>query len=82
MKQATRRVPNRGSWTPGQSGNPRGRPRSGLAFAEAVRERINPHAVLDLVERHLADEGVPIAERLHSLLPYIHAGFVRPPAEC
>lgn len=80
MKQATtKRVPNRGSWQPGQSGNVRGRPRTGLAFAEAVRERIDPHVVLDLVVRLLEDEATPIAQRLASALPFVHAGFVKPP---
>lgn len=79
MSQAPRRTPNAGSWKPGTSGNPNGRPRSGLAFAEAVRERIDPHQVLDLVARHLEDEDVPIAQRLATVLPYLHAGFVKPP---
>ncbi len=80
-KSGAKRVPNAGSWAPGRSGNPNGRPRSGLAFAEAVRERIDPHKVLDLMERHLADDDVPVAQRLATLLPYIHAGLVKPPTD-
>lgn len=81
MKQAkgTQRVPNRGSWKPGQSGNPHGRPRTGLALAEAIRERIDPHKVIDLLESHLADDKVPAAQRLAAALPWMHAGFMKPP---
>jgi hypothetical protein len=75
-----KRVPNRGSFKPGQpSPNPGGRPRSGLALATAIRERIDPHSVLDLVVRYLSDESVPLQDRLHTLLPWLHAGYLKPP---
>jgi len=75
----TKRAPNQTSWKPGQSGNAAGRPRSGLAFAEAARRRIDPDVVLDLVVRCLADEDVPIAQRLMTVLPFVHAGYLKPP---
>lgn len=74
------RQANRGSWKPGQSGNPHGRPRCGMALAEAIRSRIDPHQVVDLVQRHLEDEAIPIADRLQVVLPWMHSGFLRPPA--
>ena len=66
-------------WKPGQSGNPKGRPRSGLAFAERVRERIDPDLVIDLALRVAADETISAERRLEALLPLIDRGFIKPP---
>jgi hypothetical protein len=63
----------------GASPNPKGRPRSGLAFAERVRERVDPDLVIDLAMRVAADEEMPVSERLAALLPLIDRGFLRPP---
>lgn len=63
----------------GPSPNPRGRPRSGLAFAERVRERIDPDLVIDLALRVAADETMTPDARLAALLPLIDRGFIRPP---
>jgi len=74
----TKRAPNQTSWKPGISGNAKGRPRTGLAFSERIRERLDPDVVITLLLRHLADEDVPIAARLASALPYIGAGYAKP----
>lgn len=71
--------PTPGSWKPGQSGNPKGGPRSGLALATAIRERIDPQTVLDLVVAYIADETVSTADKLDRLLPWLHAGYLKPP---
>ena len=71
--------PTAGSWKPGTSGNLHGRPRSGLALAEAIRSRVDPHEVMDLLIRHLRDEEVPIEKRLAVALPWMQAGFLKPP---
>lgn len=74
--------PNRradGRFGPGNNANPKGRPRPGLAFADAVRRRIDPDRILDLLDRYLADEKVDLEKRLSAVLPYINAGFLRPP---
>lgn len=68
-----------GSWKPGQSGNPKGRPRSGLAFAERVRERIDPDLIIDLAVRVAADETLSPKTRLEALWPLIDRGFIKPP---
>jgi hypothetical protein len=68
-----------GTWKPGQSGNPRGSPRSGMAFADAVRRRLDPNECLELVTRYMRDENVPIEKRLAVLLPWLHAGYLKPP---
>ena len=39
------------SFKPGQSGNPRGRPKKGLAFAEVLRERLTQAASDDPQDR-------------------------------
>src|SRR3954468_3974752 len=73
--------PKRGNpnWTAGKSGNPRGRPRSGLAFAERVRERVDPDVVIDLAMRVTEDEDLTPSERLAALWPLSDRGFVKPP---
>lgn len=71
--------PTTTSWKPGQSGNPRGRPRSGLAFAERVRERVDPDLVIDLAMRVAEDEELSPAARLNALWPLIDRGFIKPP---
>lgn len=75
--QQTGRAPHR--WAKGESGNRRGRPRSGLAFAERIRERVDPDLVIDLALRVAADESLSASERLAALLPLIDRGFIRPP---
>lgn len=68
------------SWKPGcPSPNPGGRPRKGLAFAERVRERVDPDTVIDLALRVAGDESLPTIERLAALLPLVDRGFLRPP---
>ncbi|MCX5747510.1 MAG: hypothetical protein NT062_34025 [Proteobacteria bacterium] len=67
------------SWKPGVSGNPNGRPRTGLAFAERVRERVDPDLVINLAMRVADDESMPADARLSALWPLIDRGFVKPP---
>ena len=73
--------PTPSSWRPGQSGNPRGRPRAGLAFAERVRERIDPDLVIDLALEVAEDKTLPAVQRLRELLPLVHAGYLKPPSD-
>ena len=81
-EQATKpRVPNKGSWAKGVSGNPSGRrPRPALAFAEKVRERVDPDMVIDLAMRVAQDEKLSPEQRLAALWPLIDRGFIKPPA--
>jgi hypothetical protein len=82
MKQQAKKLATPGSWKPGQSGNPAGRkPRGGLAFAEAIREHLDPKMAIDLLVRFAADESVSAERRLGVLLPWMQAGYLRPPAQ-
>lgn len=63
----------------GPSLNPKGRPRSGLAFAERVRERIDPDLIIDLAVRVASDETISPERRLEALWPLIDRGFIKPP---
>jgi hypothetical protein len=73
------RDPATGRFGPGNRGNPKGRPRSGLAFAERVRERIDPDLIIDLAVRVAADETLSPKVRLEALWPLIDRGFIKPP---
>lgn len=67
-------------WQKGMpSPNPKGRPRSGLAFAERVRERIDPDMIIDLAVRVAEDETLSAKARLEALWPLIDRGFIKPP---
>lgn len=81
MKQAKPRVPNRGSFAPGDPRiNRSGRPRSGLALAERIRERMSPDELIDLVTKALADESIPIRERVAFAFQLAGHGYSKPPA--
>lgn len=71
--------PGNPRWLPGVSGNPKGRPRSGLAFAERVRERVDPDLIIDLAMQVAADETLSPSTRLAALWPLIDRGFIKPP---
>lgn len=70
--------PTPSSWTSGKSGNPRGRPRGGQAFAERVRALVDPDVVIDIALRLAADPAVPDERKLAALLPLIDRGFIKP----
>jgi hypothetical protein len=81
MKQAKARVPNRGSFTANDPRiNRNGRPRSGLALAERIRERMSPDELIDLVTKALADESIPIRERVAFAFQLAAHGYTKPPA--
>lgn len=56
-----------------------GRPRSGLALSEAIRARIDPRRITDMLLAFADDEQIPLERRLATLLPWVQLGFVRPP---
>lgn len=71
--------PTSTSFKPGVSGNPLGRPRKAMAFADRVRERLDPDMVIDLALAVAADTTLAPHERLRELWPLVDRGFIKPP---
>lgn len=67
------------AWTPGcPSPNPRGRPRTGLAAAEKIRERVDPDDWISFELGVAMDVKLSIAERRAAWHALIDRGFVKP----
>lgn len=58
--------------------NPKGRPRSGLAFAERVRERVDPDKIIDAVLEVLENAEKP-SERLQAATFLRDSAYAKPP---
>lgn len=74
------RGPNRTSWKPGQSGNPRGRPRSGEALSEVLRAEITPLGIIQRMQG-LADHAQSETVRYHALAWLAERGWGKAPLE-
>lgn len=77
MEQHPKKPPTPASWRPGQSGNPRGRPRKGNALAEAVRSRVEPDELI-AIALDLARSGESESTRLQALAWLRDSGYVKP----
>jgi hypothetical protein len=66
---------------PGQSGNPRGRPRVGESLAYLLREKFPPERVAAELERILGDPEATPAHRLAALQLVGDRAYGKPPAE-
>jgi Family of unknown function (DUF5681) len=75
--QARRKPPTPASWKPGQSGNPKGRPRKGNALTEAIREAADPEELAAIALR-LAREGESETTVLQALCWLRDSGYTRP----
>ncbi|MGE0402916.1 MAG: hypothetical protein AB7T06_39790 [Kofleriaceae bacterium] len=62
----------------GPSPNPAGRPRSGLALAERIRERLTPDQLIDLVGEALANDKIDIEKRVSLAMQLASYGYSRP----
>jgi hypothetical protein len=67
-----------GRWLRGVSGNPRGRPRTGLSFIEAVRKTVDPARVIARVQGILDDPRSKPRDVLQAAEFLRAAGYVRP----
>lgn len=77
QQQPQTRAPTPASWRPGQSGNPKGRPRKGNALTEAVRESAEPHELV-AIALELARNGESESTRLQALAWLRDSGYTRP----
>ena len=67
-------------WKPGQSGNPAGRKPTGLAFAERVREKVDPDIVIDAALKILRTAEKE-SDRLAAATFLRDSGWVKPPVQ-
>lgn len=75
-----KRPPTAGSWKAGQSGNPKGRPRSGESLAEVVRSEVSQVAIIKRMQR-LADSAESETVRYHALSWLAERGYGKAPQE-
>lgn len=69
-----------GRFKPGQSGNPAGRPKLATAFAERVREKVDPDRIIDAA-LDIMEHAEKESDRL-TALTFLHAaGWTKPPTE-
>ena len=71
-----RRLPST-AWKPGQSGNPRGRPRSGNALAETIRRIVDVDELIKTI-RGIALHGDDDGKRIAAATWLATYGFVKP----
>lgn len=71
--------PNAGPhrWRPGQSGNPRGRPRKGSALTDAIQAKVDTAELVDIALQ-LARSGEAESTRLQALAWLRDSGYTRP----
>ena len=67
-------------WKPGQSGNPKGRPKSKHALSEAIRERVDPNELIDRAMVILRDPTTPSAVFVQVWTMLAAQGWAKPPA--
>jgi hypothetical protein len=69
----------RGRWQKGRSGNPKGRPRTGLALAEAIREKVPPAQIIERAVKILESDDDAAAMTAARFLAEF--GFIKPPQQ-
>ena len=70
-------VGNLRPWKPGQSGNPAGRPRG---IASAVKERVNPEELVEILLGVARDERSKAPERIAAVRELADRGWGKAPA--
>lgn len=72
-----KRPPTPGSWRPGISGNPKGRPRKGNALTESIQAGVDPDELRDIALQ-LARNGATESTRIAALNWLRDSGYTRP----
>jgi hypothetical protein len=75
-----KRKPPPTAWKSGQSGNPKGRPKSGESLSEAVRAHVTPKALIDRM-KWLADNAESEMVRFHAVNWLADRGHGKAPQE-
>lgn len=65
-------------WKPGQSGNPKGRPRSGNALTERIREAVPPDALIKLARDIIVSTDANNRDKLAAAKLLAEWGYHRP----
>lgn len=68
----------RQGWQPGQSGNPKGRPRTGHALAEAIRAKVDPVELAEIALGIARDAGEQAKDRLTAVKFLADHGWSKP----
>ncbi len=68
-----------GTFRPGVSDNPRGRPRAGLALAEKIRELVDPGELVGMLLGIARDPAVAVKQRLAAISMLADRGWSKPP---
>jgi hypothetical protein len=71
------KAPTPASWRPGQSGNPKGRPRKGSALTDAIRAKVDPTELIEIALK-LARDGEAESTRLQALAWLRDSGYLKP----
>ncbi|MGE0551293.1 MAG: hypothetical protein AB7O24_13360 [Kofleriaceae bacterium] len=77
MSDKQLRTATPGSWRPGVSGNPRGRPPKGSALTDAIRAKVDPSELVTIA-LDLARNGEAESTRLQALAWLRDSGYTRP----
>jgi hypothetical protein len=65
-------------WKPGQSGNPKGRPRSGNALTERIREAVPPDALIKLAHEVITSDRSTDRDKLTAAKLLADWGYHKP----
>lgn len=67
------------NWVRGVSGNPRGRPALGLALAQAIRDRVDPHELADAMLEIVRDRSGAARDRVAAFVALADRAWPRLP---
>jgi hypothetical protein len=68
----------RGRFAPGVSGNPAGRPRRGISFAERVRELVDTDKIIEFLDEVVRDPGHKVEVRVAAATHLLDRAYGKP----